>query len=203
MGLGNFRQPRLYGRLSSRRRAAVRLIAVAVLACPAPALAQAVSDSATVDAIAAIMAPGTVTKLADMDFGQIPQPSVAGSLTMSPNFPTCTPTAGIIHMGACQPARFAVQGRKSWLVRIRNMEGGTIVLTEPGGATMTVSMLSIGVTDMTPAPGGGSPPGSLGRYRITSDSGMAEFRIGGRLNIAANQAPGAYSGTMTIQVLFN
>lgn len=203
MALGIFRQSRPPGRLTPRQRTAARLLAVAALACPAPALAQAVTDSASADTIVAIMAPGTLTKLADMDFGQIAQPSVAGNLTMSPNFPTCTPSAGIIHMGDCQPARFAIMGRKNWLVRIRNMEGGTIVLTGPGGATMTVSMLSLGTTDMTPAPGGGGPPGSFGRQRITSDSGAAEFRIGGRLNIAANQAQGAYSGTMTIQVLFN
>ena len=203
MGLEDFRQSRLRGRLTSRQRVAARLLAVAALACPAPAVAQAVTDSASVDAIVAIMAPGTFTKLADMDFGTMAQPSVAGNVMMSPNFPTCTPSAGIIHMGACQPARFAVAGRKNWLIRIRNMEAGTIVLTGPGGATMTVSMLSLGTTDMTPAPGGGSPPGSLGRHRITSDTGSAEFRIGGRLNIAANQAQGTYSGTMTIQVLFN
>jgi len=203
MGLSNFRRLRLQRRLTLRQRAAWALLGVLALASPAPVLAQAVSDNATADSIVAIMQPGTITKLADMDFGQIAQPSIAGNVTMSPNFPTCTPSAGIIHMGACQPARFAVLGRKNWLVRIRNMEGGTIVLTGPGGATMTVTMLSLGTTDMAPAPGGGSPPGSFGRQRITSDSGAAEFRIGGRLNIAANQMQGAYTGTMTIQVLFN
>jgi hypothetical protein len=203
MGLEIFRQLRLHGRLTLRQRAAARLLAVAAFACPVPALAQAVSDTATAESMVAIMAPGTLTKLADMDFGQIAQPSVAGNLTMSPNFPSCTPSAGIVHLGACQPASFAVMGRKNWLVRIRNMEAGTIVLTGPGGATMTVSMLSLGTTDMTPNPGGGGPPGSFGRQQITSDSGAAEFRIGGRLNIAANQAQGAYVGTMTIQVLFN
>jgi spore coat protein U-like protein len=204
MGLGNLRQSRLPGRPTLRQRAAARLLAVAALASPAPALAQAVTDSAIADATAAIMAPGTVIKLADMDFGQIAQPSVAGNVTMSPNFPTCTPSAGILHLGSvCQPARFAVHGRKNWKVRIREMSGGAIVLTGPGGATMTVTMLSLGTTDMTPSPGGGNPPGSFGRQEIASDSGIAEFRIGGRLNIGANQAAGAYTGTMTIQVLFN
>ena len=204
MGLGNFRRLRPHGRLTPPRRAAGALLALSTLVlAPAPALAQATTDSATADTIVAIMAPGTLTKLADMDFGQIAQPSVAGNLTMSPNFPSCTPSAGIIHLGACQPASFAVQGRKNWRVRIRELSGGTIVLTGPGGATMTVTMLSLGTTDMTPDPGGGNPPGSFGRQRITSDSGLAEFRIGGRLNIAANQAAGSYSGTMTIQVLFN
>jgi hypothetical protein len=203
MGSRNFRRLRLPGRLTLRQRAAWALLGVLALACPAPVMAQAVSDNATADSIVAIMQPGTLTRLADMDFGQIAQPSIAGNVTMSPNFPSCTPSAGIIHMGACQPARFAVQGRKNWLVRIRELSGGTIVLTGPGGATMTVTMLSLGTTDMSPAPGGGSPPGSFGRQRITSDSGAAEFRVGGRLNIAANQMQGAYTGTMTIQVLFN
>ncbi len=203
MRSGNLRQPRPRRRLTLRHRAAGALLAACVLALPPSASAQAVSDNETADSLVAIMQPGTMTKLADMDFGQIAQPSVAGNVTMSPNFPACTPSAGIIHLGACQPASFAVLGRKNWLVRIREMNGGTIVLTGPGGATMTVSMLSLGTTDMAPAPGGGGPPGSFGRQQITSDSGAAEFRIGGRLNIAANQAQGTYTGTMTIQVLFN
>jgi hypothetical protein len=202
MGLGYFLRLRPHGRLTPRRRAAGALFALATLVLsPVPALAQD-SDSATADAQVAILSPGTMTKLADMDFGQIAQPSIAGNVTMSPNFPACTPSAGILHLGGCQPASFAILGRKNWLVRIREMNGGTILLTGPGGATMTVSMLSLGTTDMTPSPGGGGPPGSFGRQQITSDSGAAQFRIGGRLNIAANQAAGAYTGTMTIQVLF-
>jgi hypothetical protein len=203
MSLGKFRQLRPSGRLTLRQRATCALLAFLALAVPAPVVAQVASDSGTADAIVAIMQPGTMTRLADMDFGQIAQPSVAGNVTMSPNFPACTPSAGIVHLGVCQPARFAIMGRKNWLVRIREMNGGTIVLTGPGGATMTVSMLSLGTTDMTPAPGGGGPPGSFGRQQIISDSGAAEFRIGGRLNIAANQMQGSYTGTMTIQVLFN
>ena len=67
---------------------------------------------------------------------------------------------------------------------------------------MTLTNLTIGVSDMVPNPGGPNPPGTFGRYQITSDSGIAEFRIGGRLNIGANQAPGSYNGTFDIQVLF-
>ena len=201
MGVGYFRQRRLRGRLTLRRRALCALGALVALAIPSHASAQSATETAPSQA--AILETGTMTKLTDMDFGRISQPTVASWVNMSPNFPTCTLGPGVVHQGACQPASFAIMGRKNWLVRIRNMEAGTIVLTGPGGATMTVSMLSLGTTDMTPAPGGPNPPGSFGRQRITSDSGLAEFRIGGRLNIGANQAQGAYSGTMTIQVLFN
>jgi hypothetical protein len=69
---------------------------------------------------------------------------------------------------------------------------------------MTITNLTIGVSsDMVVAPGGPSPPGTFGRWRITSDSGIAEFRIGGRLNIGALQAPGEYTGEIEIQVNFN
>ena len=83
------------------------------------------------------------------------------------------------------------------------MNGATVVLTGPGGATITVDNLTLRIGDMVSAPGGGGGPGTFGRYRITSDTGIADFWIGGRLNIAANQAAGVYNGELEIQVIFN
>lgn len=203
MGLGHFRQPRQQGRLTLRGRAAGALLALAALALvPAPALGQSVT--VTAQGRAAVLSPGTITKLTDMDFGTIVRPTAAGTVTLVPTpVPTCTATASLVHTGACTPAEFTLMGRKNWLVRIREQNGGTLLLSGPGGATMTVTNLSINVSDMVTAPGGGNPPGTFGRYRITSDGGTARFRIGGRLNVAANQAVGTYTGTLNIQVQFN
>ena len=204
MGLGNFRQLRPRGRLTLRPRAACALAALLAIMAPAPALAQDNTDSQMVEAQAVILATGAMVSLADMDFGTIARPTTAGTVTMSAAAsPTCTLSAGIVHGGACQPATFGLMGRKNWLVRIREMNTGTITLTGPGGATMTVTNMTIGISDMVSNPGGASPPGTFGRYRITSESGVAQFRIGGRLNVAAAQMPGVYTGTLTMQVIFN
>lgn len=204
MGLGYIRKTRLQGRLPLRERAICALLAALALAVhPAQAHAQAISDNEIVDARGVILDNGTVAKVTDLDFGEIAKPNTAGTVTLTPAASaTCTASFGLIHSGPCVAAQFAVLGRKNWLVRIRNMSGSPIVLTGPGGATMNVT-LTHAVSDMVVAPGGPSPPGHFGRYRITSDTGFANFWIGGTLSVGATQAAGTYTGTFNIQVLFN
>jgi hypothetical protein len=202
MELGNFRQSRPQGRLTLRQRAACVLLALLALAVSPAASAQEVSTTA--QAQAAILTRGAMARISNMDFGVIAQPAVAGTVTLVPTLTaTCSTSAGIIHTGACKAARFAIMFRKHDKNRVREMNGGTIVLTGPGGATMTVTNLTIGgLTDMTQV-GTGGPTGTFGRYNIDSDSGIASFNIGGRLNVGANQTPGSYSGTLTMNVLLN
>ena len=204
MGLGYARQPRPPGRLTLRERAACALLAVIGLAVlPEHASAQAISDNEIVDARGTILDPGTLAKVTDLDFGDLAMPNTAGTVTLTPAAAAvCTPSFGLVHSGPCQAAQFSVMGRKNWLVRIRNMSGSPIVLTGPGGATMNVT-LTHAVADMVAVPGGPSPPGTFGRYRITSDSGLATFWIGGTLSVANAQQAGTYTGTFDIQVLFN
>jgi spore coat protein U-like protein len=202
MGFGYFRERRLQGRTTLRQRAACALLALLAFLAPAQAWGQ--SDAVTAQSQAAILNAGQMVKLEDMDFGVIAQPAAAGTLTMVPgtSTTTCTGSAGILHTGACRPARFSVMEKRHERIRIREMNSGTVVLTGPGGATMTITNLSIAVIDMTFQSGGG-PSGSFGRYRIESDSGIAEFRVGGRLNIGANQAAGSYSGTLIMNAVLN
>ena len=203
MGLGYVRQLRPQGRLTLRQRAMCALLAaMSLLLFPAQAFAQSATDAAP--AQAAILTRGAMVTLADMDFGVIAQTAIAGTVTLVPNVvPTCTPSAGIVHTGACQPARFEIMFKKHDKNRVREMNGGVITLTGPGGATMTVTNLTIGALTGMSLVSTGGPPGTFGRYDITSDSGMAEIRIGGRLNIGANQAPGAYQGTLVMNVILN
>lgn len=204
MGLGYHRKKRLQGRLTLRQRAIYALLAaLTFVVLPAQAHAQIISDTEIADARAVLLDDGTMAKVTDLDFGEIAKPNTAGTVTLTPAaFPTCTTSFGLIHTGACQAAQFAVMGKKNMLVRIRNMSGSPIVLTGPGAATMNVT-LTHAVFDMVPVPGGPSPPGHLGRYRITDDNGFGTFFIGGTLSVGATQASGQYTGTFTIQVLFN
>ena len=203
MGLGYFRKARPHGRPSLRHGAARALLAaLALVLVPAQAFAQ--SDDEVVDARAVVLVSGTLAKIQDMDFGQIAQPSIAGTVTLSPTpIPTCGTTGGLVRTGPCEAAEFAIMGRKNDLARVRELNSGVVTLTGPGGATMTMTNISIGVSGMVAANGGGNPVGNLGRFRITTDSGIGYFRLGGRLNVNANQAPGLYDGTLEIQVVFN
>jgi hypothetical protein len=122
----------------------------------------------------------------------------------------------LVRTGPCKSALFVVRERKKGIVRIRELNGGIVVLTGSGGGTMTMTNLTLSVTDMTVCPGNGNgncngggngngngAAGTLGRFQIQSDSGFAHFRIGGTLNVGANQQVGVYHGTLNIEVLFN
>lgn len=154
------------------------------------------------EARVAILGPGSIAKAADMDFGQIAQPGNAGTVVLTPTpTATCATTGGLVRTGTCRAAEFIVlKGGGQGRVRIYEENGGTVTLTGPGGATMQITNFTLDVTDMTPTNGAG---GSLGRFRITSSSGLASFRIGGTLHVAAAQAPGAYTGTLDMRVQFN
>lgn len=198
MGPENFRQLR---RLARRLRGALPLAAAMAALAAAPAQAQ-FQDSETADAQAIVLAPGSITKVTDMDFGQIVSSNTGGTVTMTASAtPTCTATGNMVHSGRCQAARFSIRGRRQQRVRIRSTGGGPIILTGPGGATMTLNSVSILAVGMTAVGGGGG--WNLGNYRIDTASGMTDFYLGGRLNVAAMQTPGVYNGTINIQIQFN
>jgi len=224
MGLGYLRKLRSNGRLKPRRHAVRALLALPmvlpILAVPSEASAQETTASGTTEAQASILTPGTIVNTADMSFGKIMRPSAAGTVILSSTGtgPVCLPTGGLILGGGCQPAEFAIMGRKKWLVRIQSVGGNTILLTGPGGATMTVTALTRSTIDLGICTGngngncnngngngnsGGNSAGNFGKFQINSDSGMAGFRIGGTLNVAANQPAGVYNGTLNIEVIFN
>lgn len=204
MGLGYFRQERLQGRLTPRRRAAGALLGVLLaMLFPAQAYAQVgTSDSDTANAQVALLAPGSVANLADMNFGQIAQSNSAGTITLTPSAtPTCAATGGLIRTGVCQAARFAIRGRRNNRVRIREIVGGQVTLNGPGGATMSVSNLTIGTSGMTSV--NGANGWNFGNWRIDTQSGITEFWLGGRLNVNAAQPVGVYNGVVIIQIQFN
>ena len=199
MGPEIFRQLRLVAR---RLRGALPLAAaLAWLAAGAPAQAQ-VMDSETTEIQSVIITSGSIVSVADMDFGQILPSTSGGSVTMTAaGAATCTPTGGMIHSGTCRAARFMVMGKRNWTVRVKNQSGSTVILTGPGGATMTLNSISITPVGMTSQTGGAG--WNLGTYKLNTNSGIAEFYLGGRLNVSALQAPGVYNGTINVQIQFN
>jgi hypothetical protein len=199
MGLGNLTRARLDRREARLRRAACALLAGFALALPPPALAQSATGRA--DAQATLFRPGTVIKLADMDFGDIAKPLAAGTVVIpATNSGNCTTTGGIIHSGACESAYF--RGDLGFLntVVITKPVGGQIFLAGPSGATMRVNNFTFGSeTGMWLT----SSRSTQQRYLVVDLSGIFTFRMGGTLNVAANQRAGVYQGTYALDINYN
>ncbi|MBO9517565.1 MAG: DUF4402 domain-containing protein [Porphyrobacter sp.] len=185
--------------MAGLRRAVSVLLAGLALALPLPAFAQ--SDTATAEAQATLFRPGTVIKLADMDFGDIAKPLAAGTVVIPANGSSnCTTTGGLVHSGACESAYF--RGDLGFLntVIITKPVGGQIFLTGPNGATMRVNNFTFGSESgmwLT------SSSSTQQRYLVVDFSGIFTFRMGGTLNVAANQRAGVYQGTYALDINYN
>jgi hypothetical protein len=203
MGPGTIRLPRLGACSAPWLHAWCCALLAAVLLAPSQAFAQQVNgDTATARTQVAILTPGSVAKTADMDFGSIAQSNTAGTVVLTPqNAATCTPSGTLIRTGACRAARFSIFGKKNNKVRIRETNGGTVTLNGPGGATMFMDNLTIGVSGMTPFANGNG--WDFGNWKINTNSGITEFWVGGTLHVGAAQTPGVYNGTLLIQIQFN
>ena len=203
MATGFLRRRRPQGRLTTCQRAVCALLVLlSVVAFPGQASAKVAT--ATAPAQAGILDQGTMVKESDIDFGKIAQSGGAGTVVLTPtSTPTCSTTGGLVRTGPCTAAGWAVMARAQGQsrVRIRELNGGVVTLTNPGGATMIMNNLTIDVTDMVPTNGGGG--WNFGRWLITSANEIGRFRIGGTLRVNAAQATGQYSGTLLIEVNFN
>ena len=180
--------------------------ALALTLC-APAQASEVA-SATGTTQAVVVAPATIVKVQDMSFGRIvarPQP---GTVTVSGATGACTVTGPILEVGTCRQAIFAGMGTKN--MRARISLDSVVNLTGPGQAMVldqvflsNDSTISFSGNPNANGQGIGLTQGNGNqRYTITSPTGIFTLKIGGRLNVNANQLPGIYTGSITVTVQY-
>lgn len=188
MNWGHFRH------CDARKRALRAVCAALALAPAAPALA-APGDTATGSGQASVVVikPLQLAKARDIDFGRIGATTTAGTVTVNPDSSACTKTGAILHFGTCTSAEFVGMGQQNGLVTIDLPT--SVQLTGPG-APMTMNTLRL---DPTPDLGGIILP-LFGIYRIIPANGIFDFRVGGTLNVNANQAPGRYNGSFQVTV---
>ena len=185
---------------AARRRRIALACACLAAAASVPAHAGPVIASAYTQA--SIIDLSSIIRVDDMVFGQIVQPSAPGTIVLTPvGVATCTATGGLVRTGLCKAAHFSVRGRQGKKIMIKEQSGGTILLTGPGGATMTVTDLTIGVVDLSNRQGAGG--WNFGSWDVNSPSGIAEFWIGGTLGVATSQEPGTYVGTLDMRIQAN
>jgi hypothetical protein len=183
----HFARPRARKRLKPRIAACAALAAAICLSAPAHA------QSATAESFASVVAPGTLVASRDLNFGNIVQPSAAGTVTVSSaNAATCSTTGGLVRTGTCSSAQ--LDGKATGWSGLTFTKPGTITLTGPDGATMTVDNFSIQA---------GSGILSIFGYYLIIGDGSFSLYVGARLHVAANQTAGTYHGTFQVQMEYN
>ena len=166
--------------------------ALLCLLAPHAALAQ----SASAEARVTVVRPLTLVKIDDMDFGAIAiGNSGGGQVTLNPASGECSTASSMGLQGQCQAASFAGYG--AWLMRVRISVPQRDIVLEGPGEDMIVDALTLNT----------SP--DLWTYQVRNRTasglilrtdGVFEFRLGGRLNVAADQAPGRYSGEVVVNI---
>jgi hypothetical protein len=155
----------------------------AALFAAAPAHAAPASASGS----AIIIRPGTLVNSAPLSFGNIVPSATAGTVTVSETGIRSS-TGGVTLVGGTVSAA-AFTGMTDafpFWVDVDAPTPASITLTRIGGGpTMTVNNFVV--------------EGNTG-FRFVWLNSVFNFRVGGRLNVAANQAPGTYNGTFSVTV---
>lgn len=164
--------------------------------------------SVTGTAQAVVVSPLSVVKVQDLRFGRIVPKPQAGTVTVDTVTGACLVTGPIVQVGTCQLARFDGMGTKNMNARISLTS--VVSLTGPG-QTMVLdnvilapnSTISLAGNPNANGKGVGLTSGGNGaRYQITTNTGIYSLYVGGRLNVNANQAPGIYTGSLSITVQY-
>lgn len=165
------------------RCAALGLLASAFAA---PAMAAPVAAVERAQATVTLIEPLTVLKKADMDFGYL-SVSGAGTAIINPVSNTISVTGGVRSVGGDPSAAvFAAASRGPTLFYIQ-LPTQPITLVRSGGTeTMTLTNWSLQGSSL----------------RILLSATAFDFRVGGTLNVNANQADGFYSGNFDVTLYY-
>ncbi len=123
----------------------------------------------------------------DLTFGTIIPGSSSGTVTINPSTSTRNSSGGVQLVDSISgPAAFDVTGAANSSYTVTLPNNGTTTISS-GNSTMAVNSFSASPT-----------PGSS-----TLDSqGVSTFKVGGRLEVPANQPSGNYTGTFDVTVAY-
>jgi Domain of unknown function (DUF4402) len=150
--------------------------------------AQAANASAT--SRAQVRQPVTLSNSRDLNFGNIIRGATTGTVTINARTGARTNAGGTVLQGTgFTSAAFTGTGTGGRVVTL-SIGAPSITLAGPGGATMLVNTFRISI--------GGGAQQTLPRNATLPALGSQSFGIGGRLNVAANQADGDYTGSFSL-----
>ncbi len=156
------------------------------LLAPAGTIAAPVSPPANPAARASLLKPLTLTKLSDMDFGNLGI-TANGTAVINPVTDTMTTTGGVLRLGGTPRAatfRGVAQGGAVVIIRVPN---GGINLTRVGG-TQTILLNNFTLDGQS--------------KRAMAQAGVFDFKVGATLRPTAGQAEGVYTGTFDITIQY-
>jgi spore coat protein U-like protein len=167
------------------------LIAALSLAAAGTTL-EANAANATASATASVITPIAVTSVGTLAFGKFVPGASAGSVTVSTSGAR---TATVVTPSGGTPgaASFPITGEPSTTYAI-DTSATTANLTS-GANTMALAL----VTDFS---GGGAISGTQATGTL-DNTGKQTLYVGGILTVGANQANGAYTGTVSVAVAYN
>ena len=140
---------------------------------------------------ARLVAPATLTKNADLDFGRVITGTTASTVTVNAQTGLRTKTGTAVLVGTlASRAQFTGTAQGGTTIRV-TASSPTIVLTRVGGgSTITLNTLRVSMN--------GGAPQTLPRNYVMPASGTQSYAIGGRIAVAANKLAGIYSGTFAL-----
>jgi hypothetical protein len=169
-------------------RSTIRALSLAILA--ACCAGNALAATATAPSTSTVIVPIAIAKTADLTFGKLAAGGTAGSVTVSPNgarsFSGGTTTGG----GTSSAAQFNVTG-----------EPGLTYSITLGGTQLTSGANNLAFTTVSDTTASSITTGNVTSGTLTG--GAQSIFVGGTLTVGANQAPGAYSGSVTATVDYN
>lgn len=144
------------------------------------------AGTATTTARAITLRPLSLLRLRDLQFGNIAINPGVGTVTINPNTDARTVTGGVVATGGTvNAAQFYTYGGPLQLILITS-SGPPVLNRSGGGATMNMTALTLN--------------GPIIRW--LDSAGLLDLRVGGTLNVGANQMEGAYTGTFQVTVTY-
>jgi hypothetical protein len=166
------------------KRLVTLAFSIAGLALGSIAFAQNTA-TATANATARIITPISISKTADLNFGDVVASGSAGTVVLSTAGARSTTGGASLGSGsAVSAAAFTVSGQGS----------ATYAITLPASATVTSGPNTMTVNAFTSNPSG---TGTL------SGGGSQNLNVGATLNVGVSQPTGTYSGTFDVTVTYN
>jgi len=151
------------------------------------ATASFAQTTATTNASATIVGTLTLTKTADLQFGNLSSPVGASTVTIAADASsTTTPAGGIALLGGVS--------RTAATYHVTGTATATYAITLPAGSiplgTMTVDNFVSSYAGTA----------NIGTIQGTATD---DFIVGATLNVGAGQAPGVYTGTYDVSIAYN
>ena len=161
------------------------LLPIALVA-PAAVVAAPIAPAVPPAGQAQLLRSLTLTKLADMDFGDLAVAG-AGTAIINPVTDTMATTGGVLTLGGTpHAAQFRGVATGSSVVNIRIPNGG-VNLTRVGG-TETILLNNFTLDGQS--------------KRAMAQAGVFTFKVGGTLRPTAGQVDGTYSGTFDVTIQY-